>query len=134
MEEKIEKFYTRNSELTIVSYEQYCEAVEVIKQYKLQLETDLYKVTKEVNDIEKFANGNSEKTFFQNPFSMRLYNGIQQYFDIELNLQLSWNGVFPISQLSKISLKKFAKCRHVGKSTIKELKDFCFDAGITLQP
>jgi hypothetical protein len=134
MEEKIEKFATVNSELKIISYEEYCEAVQVIKQYKLQLETGLDKVTAEVGEIEKFANGNSERTFFENPFSLRLYNGIQRYFEIELNIQLSWNGVFAMSELSKISLSKFAKCRHVGKKTIEELKMVCYDAGITLKP
>jgi hypothetical protein len=134
MEEKIEKFDTLNSELKIVSYEQYCEAVQVIKQYKLQLETDLYKVTKEVDDIEKFANGNSERTFGEICNSVRLYHALQHYFSYELNLHFSWWDVFPIRELSKISISKFAKCRNVGIKTMQQLQFICFDEGITLQP
>lgn len=40
----------------------------------------------------------------------------------------------PISELSKISVRKFSKIINVGKVTIKELKELCFNAGITLQP
>jgi hypothetical protein len=39
-----------------------------------------------------------------------------------------------ISELSKISISKYLKCRNAGKSTLKELKELCFYAGISLQP
>lgn len=134
MEEKIEKFATVNSELKIISYEEYCEAVQVIKQYKLQLETGLDKVTAEVGEIEKFANGNSERTFGEICNSVRLYHALQHYFSYELNLHFSWWDVFPIRELSKISISKFAKCRNVGIKTMQQLQFMCFDEGITLQP
>jgi hypothetical protein len=40
----------------------------------------------------------------------------------------------PISELSKISVRKFSRIRNAGKGTIKELKELCFNSGITLQP
>jgi hypothetical protein len=63
----------------MVSYEEYCKAVEVIVQYKLQLETDLDKLTKEVNDIRKFASVTSETKMSEVNCSVRLHNLLYYY-------------------------------------------------------
>ena len=119
----------------MVSYEEYCNAVQVIKQYKLQLETDLYKVTKEVNDIEKFTSLNSETKIGEVDCSVRLWGKMRDYFYHELGVgHGQMNHEIRVSDLSKISLSKFSKMRQAGKATIKELQELCFDAGITLQP
>ena len=133
MEEKIEKIATVTAELKIVSYEEYCEAVQVIKQYKLQLETDLDKVTKEVNEIDKLTSVNYW-TIGQFCWFPRLCNGVKNYFWYELNLNLSWDEKFHISEISKISISKFAKCRNVGIKTVQQLQERCLAEGITLKP
>lgn len=73
-------------------------------------------------------------------FSVRLYNGLINYFQIYLSLNGSWSevhsyvGNFPISELSKISLNEFYKIRNVGRRSSIELIKFCSDKGIRLQP
>jgi hypothetical protein len=63
-------------------------------------------------------------------FSIRLYNGLINYFEMR------WNDFknVPISVLCKISISEFYKKRNVGKRSIDELIKFCFDKGITLRP
>jgi hypothetical protein len=115
----------------MVSYEEYCEAVEVIKQYKLQLETHLDKLTKEVNDLGKFAGVTSETKIGEVDCTVRLWGKIRDYFYDELGV--GWHEI-RVSDLSKISLSKFSKRRNAGKGTIEELQELCFYGGVTLQP
>jgi len=73
-------------------------------------------------------------------FSVRLYNGLLNYFIIYLSFNGSWGEIhsyvanLPISELSKISLNEFYKIRNVGRKSSIELIKFCSDKGITLQP
>jgi len=119
----------------MVSYEEYCQAVQVIKQYKLQLETDLDKLTTEVNDLGKFASVTSETKMIDTNCSVRLLNLMRDYFLTEHDIDsYKFYNEIRVSDLSKISLSKFSKRRNAGKGTIEELQELCFYAGITLQP
>jgi hypothetical protein len=119
----------------MVSYEEYCQAVEVIKQYKLQLETDLDKLTTEVNDLGKFTNVTSETKMNETNCSVRLWNLIRDYFVTEYDWDsYKFYDEIRVSELSKISLSKFSKRRNAGKGAIEELQELCFYGGVTLQP
>jgi hypothetical protein len=104
----------------MVSYEEYCEAVQVIKEYKLQQET------------EKFVSVNAETKFIDLDCSVRLYNAIRNYYWCESDLNFSQE--LAMSKISEISISKFSKIRNAGKGTIKELQELCFNSGISLQP
>lgn len=119
----------------MVSYEEYCQAVQVIKEYKLQLETDLDKLNTEVNDLGKFTNVTSETKMSEVNCSVRLWNLMGSYFYEEFGVgSLNFSPEIRVSELSKISLSKFSKRRNAGKGTIQELQELCFYAGISLQP
>jgi hypothetical protein len=119
----------------MVSYEEYCQAVQVIKEYKLQLETDLDKLTTEVNDLGKFASVTSETKMIETNCSVRLWNLMRNYFLTEYDLEsYKFYNEIRVSDLSKISLSKFSKRRNAGKGTIEELQELCFYAGVNLQP
>jgi hypothetical protein len=81
---------------------------------------------------------------FRNPFdkkivdsniSVRLFNGLKSYYSREFGI---WDNLefyeICISQLSRVSISKFAKCRNVGQKTVKELEEFCFTERIVLKP
>ena len=82
---------------------------------------------------------------FRNPFdkkivdsniSVRLLNGLKwYYYDKGFGEwdELEFNEIC-ISQLSRVSISKFAKCRNVGQKTVKELEEFCFTERIVLKP
>jgi hypothetical protein len=66
--------------------------------------------------------------------SVRLYNGLECYSYLHPAGLGRWKyDEMSISELSKISISKFAKCRNVGKVTIKELQEFCLNQGIFLR-
>jgi len=119
----------------MVSYEEYCQAVQVIKEYKLQLETDLDKLNTEVNDLGKFASVTSETKMIETNCSVRLWNLMRDYFLTEYDLDsYKFYNEIRVSDLSKISLSKFSKRRNAGKGAIEELQELCFYGGVNLQP
>ena len=115
----------------MITYNEFQKSLKIVNGYKTQLETHLKEVTKEVNSIGKCANVNEEMNFRDADCSVRLKNIIifnRDKFGIDCNCEMK------ISELSKISISKYLKCRNAGKSTLKELKELCFYAGISLQP
>jgi hypothetical protein len=109
--------------------------VQVIKEYKLQLETDLDKLNTEVNDLGKFSSVTPETKMIEVNCSARLWNLMRYYFLDEYEIEsYKFNNEIGVSELSKISLTKFSKRRNAGKGTIEELQELCFYAGVTLNP
>jgi hypothetical protein len=115
----------------MITYNEFQKALKIVNEYKTQLETHLKEVTKEVNSIGKSANVNAEIKFFNADCSVRLKNNIMSNRE---KLGIDCNDEMKISELSKISISKYLKCRNAGKSTLQELKELCFYAGISLQP
>ena len=115
----------------MITYNEFQKALKIVNEYKTQLETHLKEVTKEVNSIGKSANVNAEMNLRDTDCSVRLFNIIMSNRD---KLGIDCNDEIKISELSKISISKYLKCRNAGKSTLQELKELCFYAGISLQP
>ncbi|HRH83603.1 MAG TPA: hypothetical protein PK210_05135 [Bacteroidia bacterium] len=114
----------------MITHNEYLKALNIVMEYKTQLEAHLKQVTKEANIIEKQSHANPESEFYD-VGSTRLVNIIN--YNREM-LGLSLNSKTKISELSKISERKFLKCRNAGKGSLKELKELCFFAGVSLQP
>jgi hypothetical protein len=115
----------------MITYNEFQKALKIVNGYKTQLETHLKEVTKEVNSIGISTNVNVEMNFRDSDCSVRLFNIIMSNRD---KFGIDSNSEMKISELSKISISKYLKLRNAGKSTLKELKELCFYAGISLQP
>jgi len=115
----------------MITHDEFQKALKIVNEYKIQIENLSKEVSKEVNSISKFANVNAKMKFGDVDISETLRN-ILNANDTKFGINLEFQT--KISELSKISIRKFILCRNAGKIRLKELKELCFYAGISLQP
>jgi hypothetical protein len=106
------------------------KALNIVNVYIDQHESDLIEADKEINIIDqKLYETNGQKKFTNKDCSSRLYNCIYEK-------QKEWglpNHELKISDLSKISITEFLKCRNIGVLALEELKTICSNAGVSLR-
>lgn len=120
----------------MITEEQYKQALLVVQQYLLQIQSEsdeetlyYYKKYSKLLGIEK-----KDNVF--DYASTKLTNCLYYYRD-ELNLEVNRINrklSLPISELSNLSLTMFKKTRNVGSKTVWELKAICYYAQVKLKP
>lgn len=115
----------------MITYDEFQKALNIVNEYKAQLEAHFKEVSRYVNSVGKFANVNAEMKLYDTDCSVRLLNIIKANED-KFGIDFNWE--MKVSELSKISIGKFLQCRCAGKSSLQELKELCFYAGVSLQP
>ena len=115
-----------------ITYEQFQEALNIVNEYKTQLEEHYKIAKKEIAGISKFANVTKETLIFDTDISIRLLNILRSNGD---KLNINWiDSKSPIKELEGLSMSKFLQCRIAGKKGLQELKELCFYAGVKLLP
>lgn len=114
-----------------ITYEQFQEALNIVNEYKTQLE-EHYKIAKrEIEGISKLANVTKETKLYDTEASVRLLNILREN-DEKLGINCNWD--MKLEELSKVSMSKFLQCHMAGKKTFQELKELCFYANVKLLP
>ena len=139
-EKALKIVYEYKTQLETITYDENQKALKIVYDYKTQLETHLKKVErllKEVekeirNNISKFANINKEMNIYDTELSVRLNNILHVNCE-EFGFGSYCEG-FKVKELENLSIRKFLQCRQTGIVLLKELKELCFYAGISLQP
>jgi len=126
-----------------VTYEQFKDALEIVKQYKRQVEIHLKSVMDDTEGLSKFSSVTPDTKIAESGASSMLKNRILQNYDRLLKTGKpegkgcdSWVEFMelPISNLTGLSVKEFSECRGVGKVAVNELKELCHYAGVKLNP
>lgn len=116
----------------MVTKEEFKAAMEVVNAYKKQLEDELHYVNDEINNIPKYYGANKDSIlvdFCSNAFINKIY----YYFKFTLKQPIEYQYI-KVSDLSKISIKKFSKERFVGIKMCNELKELCLVTDVKLLP
>jgi hypothetical protein len=116
----------------MITKEQYLEAAEVVKNYKLQLQKELESIQIFEDSLVKNANVTPDTDIMDANLSVRLFNVLVGYY-----FKPAFPGKsiydFKIHHLSHLSEKQFLSFRSVGKKYLKELRELCHCAGVKLR-
>lgn len=107
----------------IITYEEYENAMKIVKAYKFQCEQAIEEIDRETND--------KSNVFFSDVHtSVRLYNAICSNAEI-LNLP-EWHKI-KMYHFKDVKLSKIKTIRKFGEKTIEELQLLCKEYGVTLK-
>jgi hypothetical protein len=112
-----------------ITIEQYKEALKIVNTYSIQIKNHYENVESEIKQISPFANNTEETLLCDANMSTRLRNIFRYRYE---DLGIKRISEAKLSDLNGMSITKFSIYRYVGKSTIKELKELCYYAGIEL--
>lgn len=119
----------------MITVEEYLKAQKIVDEFKKQQRKryDWFKeLEREVKEkgISKFAYVNKNTSVLETLISIRLLNALKA--NDERFFSGRWD--MKIGELENISISQFLKCRGVGNGTLKELKEMCSYAGVSLKP
>ena len=112
-----------------ITYEEFQDALLVVKKYKRQVEKHLQGIIKESEAASRFANITKETKINDTELSVRCRNllyGNQDFLGIEYDRETR------VKELSKLSINKFLSCWMVGELVVEELKELCALADVKL--
>jgi predicted RecB family nuclease len=112
-----------------ITIEQYKEALKIVNAYSIQIKNHYENVESEIKQISPFANNTKETLLYDANMSARLRNVFRYGYE---SFGIKRISEAKLSDLNGMSITKFSRYRNVGKSTIKELKELCYYAGIEL--
>lgn len=114
-----------------ITHQQFREALNIVNEYRTQIEKHYKFAKKEIESISKFANVTKETKLYDTDISRRCLNILRLNGDF-LGINVNWNT--KVKELSKLSMSQFLKCRIAGKKSLNELKELCFYADVKLKP
>lgn len=125
-----------------ITFDEFKKALYIVNEYRVQIskmeETiiESYELLKKLgynddSNFFRFANVTQDMEVLNAGCSARLINFLKRNED---NIGMKLTDTTKVSELSKISVKKFSRSRDVGRVTLSELKELCLSSGVTLQP
>jgi hypothetical protein len=125
-----------------ITFDEFKKALYIVNEYRVQIskmeETiiESYELLKKLgynddSNFFRFANVTQDMEVLNTGCSARLINFLKRNED---NIGMKLTDTTKISELSKISVKKFSRSRDIGRVTLSELKELCLSSGVTLQP
>lgn len=119
-----------------ITYEEYQEALKVIRQYKSQIDELQKDVSNQINDVRGFSEYHHETLFNDINISIPLYNALWSFIKNETNIKafIDFRDLRLKHLNGVISIKKMSGYRRVGKKTIEELIELCHFSDIKLIP
>jgi DNA-directed RNA polymerase alpha subunit len=108
-----------------VTYEEFKNAVQIIKLYEQQIKSDYNFIISEIPVI-KHNNVNKETRIIDTELSSRAINCIAKGIPDKYNYEIT------IEDVSNLSVTDLKKISGAGDKTIKEIKELCNYAGLDL--
>lgn len=106
------------------------ESLRIVNEYKSQIK----EVKEEISYISRFSNANKEMYVFDFPLSVRLMNVLKSNGeDFVQYSNISQYGDFKIKEFENLSERRFLMYRGAGHGLLKEIKQLCFCAGVSLK-
>lgn len=125
------KFVETLKPINMITYGEFKSALAIVNEYKLQVDSHLKSITKDIGCTEISESCINDVTIGHSGCSVRLQNAIKHY-GIDNDLDIDYRS--RCIELSKVSLTEFAKTRGVGRKTLLELKELCIYNGVYLKP
>lgn len=118
----------------MVTYDEFKKAQEIVEKYmeqRLKRATYFKELKKEIEEkgVSKFTYVNKEMSINDTFTSIRLTNILRANSDMQSGY---WD--MKIKDLENISMTQFLRYRGAGKEMLRELKELCSYAGVSLKP
>lgn len=108
----------------MVSYEEFLKALQVINEYKLQVETDYVRLKNHCKSKDVFFEVPTKETLiFDTEISVRALNVLHANGFIEKK----------IGDFENYTINDLCKMRNMGKKTLDEIKELCYLCGFSLR-
>jgi hypothetical protein len=114
-----------------ISYLQFLKAVDIVKAYQNQLELNTSLSKEAMATVSPFFKLTKNTLLGDLDCTVRLHNALRANGE-KCGVPLTHNT--KVSELSKLSLSKFANSRCVGKNVLEELNEICHFLNISLKP
>lgn len=105
-----------------ITHEEFKKAMQIVLDYKKQLENNLKEVNGEIKYKSKFYACNKDMKIYETYLSVRNVNilhAMEKYY---------------VNDLEGMSKKEFLSMINAGKACLEEIKELCKETGIILAP
>ena len=110
-----------------ITYEQFQEALKIVKNYKNEIENYYKQVEKQYKELDRFIGVTKETRIMDiDDIDVRTLNCLKagQYLD--------WDT--KVKDLENVKISELIRLRNFGEKSLQKIKEICFYAGVKLLP
>lgn len=110
----------------IVTYDEFLEALKIVRQYKEQVKVQFDRTIHQIESISSYINVDPKTPIYKLPLAKRTLNVIKNLPQINYLEDT-------LEDLSNISMSEMLKTKNAGVKTMNEIQELCLYTGITMK-